>query len=165
MRRLRPATLVLLALIVVLGYSLVLRQNRDTRLRAALALYKQRAGGGLRFAMGLHPPLAWPHGTPLGEAVRRIAAGVPGARETFPNGLPIVVDPEGLHEAGKTLESPVPAPPKDPIMGEPLPLARQLRAILEPLGLAAEIQDGTIVITSRGWVGEPVDVPAVEGEP
>jgi hypothetical protein len=156
MRCIRLATLVLLALIVVLGYSLVLRQNRETRLRAALALYKERAGIDLNLVMGSNPALAWPEGTSLQEVVHRIIESPP-ARNQFPKGLPILVDADGLREAGKTLDSPVPPPPKDSATGEPLALSHQLWVILEPLGLAAEVRDGAIVITSRGRVFKPVD--------
>jgi hypothetical protein len=108
------------------------------------------------------PRLEWTDRIPLGEAVRRIANCAPRLPDWFHKGLPIYVDPDGLRDAGKTLESPVKAPPKDPVTGEPLPLARQLRAMLEPLGLAAEIREGEIVITSRGRVDEPADVPGEE---
>jgi hypothetical protein len=154
MKRIRPVTVLLLALIVVLGYSLAMRQRREARLRAALALYKQRAAGDLRLVMDHYPGLDWPEGTSLGEVVGRIGAGN-WTRQYFPRGIPLIIDPDGLREAGQTLDSPVMAPPKDPTTGRPLSLRQQLRIVLEPPGLAAEIKDGAIVITSRGRVDEP----------
>ena len=41
------------------------------------------------------------------------------------------------------------APPPDEDPSRPLPLREKLRILLEPLGLAAEVKDGAIVITSR----------------
>lgn len=148
MKRIRPATVLLLALIVVLGYALAARQRREARLRAALSLYKQRAGDSLRSVMAAATALDWPEGTTLAEAVRRISDSAT-ARAYFPHGLPIVVDPDGLREVGRTLESPLKAPSKDPTTGYPLALARQLQVVLGPLGLAAMVDDGAIVITSR----------------
>ena len=106
MKRFRPGTALLVVLILVLGSSLVIRQRREARLRAALALYKSRATGDLVEIMGRSVPMGWPEGTPLGEAIEPIKAdhaGIVG----FPEGLPIVVDPDGLREAGQSLGSPM----------------------------------------------------------
>ena len=164
MKRIRPVTVLLLAMILVLGYSLVVRQRREARLGAALALYKQRAGGALRLVMGANPTLDWPEGTSLAGAIQWIVDSAP-AHHYFPQGLPILVDPDGLREAGQTLESPVKVPPKDPATGNPLSIGRQLRIVLEPLGLAAEVKDGAIVITSRGRVEEPAAAEDEESPP
>ena len=72
----------------------------------------------------------------------------------FANGLPILVDPEGLREAGQSLSSPVAAPPADEPGVPARSLRQQLQMILEPLGLAAEVKEGAIVITSRARVDE-----------
>jgi hypothetical protein len=153
MKRIRSATIVLLALILALGYHLVTGQRREARLRAALALYKGRATDDLDKIMGRSVPMDWPKGTPLGEAIEQIKGGTP-ASWGFPKGLPILVDPDGLREAGQSLTSPMAAPPEDP-NAKPLSLRRKLRMILEPLGLAAEVRDGAIVITARSRVEEP----------
>jgi hypothetical protein len=154
MKRIRPATVLLLVLIVVLGYSLAMRQRREARLRAALALYKSRATGEIAGHMGAWITTDWPDGTPLAEALDQIRhhrhfTGV------YPKGLPILVDPDGLREAGRSLSSPVKAPPLDDPDGPEIPLREKLRIILDPLGLAADVKDGAIVITSRGRVTEP----------
>src|SRR5689334_22167359 len=106
MRRIRPVTLVLLVLIVVLGYSLAVQQRRGARLRAALAAYKGRATGDLADILGRSVGMDWPEGTPLAEAIEQIRASTP-ASWGFPKGLPILVDPDGLREAGQSLASPV----------------------------------------------------------
>src|SRR5262249_21106734 len=138
MKRIRPSTVLLLASVLVLGYALAVRQHREARLSAALALYKQRAGGALRLVMGANPTLDWPEGTSVAEAIKRIVDSAP-AHHYFPQGLPLLVDPDGLREAGQTLDSPVKVPPKDTATGEPLSIGQQLRIILEPLGLAAQV--------------------------
>jgi hypothetical protein len=156
MKRVRPVTVLLLALILVLGYCLVIRQRREARLRAALALYKVQAKGDLDIVLSSKSrkaALDWPDGTSLGEVVKRIADSPP-ARRVFPLGLPILVDTDGLREVGQTLDSPVKAPPGDPTAAEPLALEQTLRILLEPLYLAAEVKDGAIVITSRDRVDQ-----------
>jgi hypothetical protein len=159
----RPVTVLLLALILVLGYSLVIRQRRESRLRAALALYKVRARGDLDVVMSWSAALDWPDGTPLGEAIKRIGESTLGGPR-FPRGLPILVDPDGLREAGRTLDSPVKAPP-DAATAGPLSLANELRIILEPLGLVAEVRDGAIVVTSRGRVDRAAAASEEDREP
>ncbi len=152
MKRIRASTVLLLVLILALGYHLATGQRREARLRAALALYKGRATGDLVEIMDRSLPMDWPEGTPLGEAIEQIKGGTP-ASWGFPRGLPIVVDPDGLREAGQSLTSPMAAPPED-ANGKPLSLRQNLRMILEPLGLAAEVRDGAIVITARSRVDE-----------
>jgi hypothetical protein len=162
MKRVRPVTVILLALILVLGYSLAVRQRREARLRAALALYKKRATGEIVRLRGDLIPTGWPEGTTLAEVIEDIKHAPCFSRD-YPKGLPILVDPDGLREAGQSLSSPVPAPPPDDPNAQPLKLREKLRIILDPLGLAAEVKDGAIVITSRGRVAEPL-APAVPDE-
>jgi hypothetical protein len=150
MKRIRASTVLLLALILALGYPLVTGLRREARLRAALAIYKGRATDDLDRIMDRSVPMDWPKGTPLGEAIEQIKGGT-STSWRFPRGLPIVVDPDGIREAGQSLSSPLAAPPKDP-NGKPLSLGQNLRTVLEPLGLAAEVRDGAIVITARSRV-------------
>jgi RNA polymerase sigma factor (sigma-70 family) len=58
-------------------------------------------------------------------------------------GVPIYVDPEGLHEAGATLDSPVTIDAQD------APLKTALDQALRPLRLAATTRDGLLVVSSR----------------
>jgi hypothetical protein len=153
MKRIRPVSVLLLALILALGYPLATGLRREARLRAALAIYKGRATDDLDEIMDRSVPMDWPKGTPLGEAIEQIKGGS-STSWRFPRGLPIVVDPNGLREAGQSLSSPMAAPPMADPSGNPRPLRQKLRMILEPLGLAAEVRDGAIVITARNRVDE-----------
>jgi hypothetical protein len=154
LRRIRPITVLLVVLILVLGYSLVVRQRREARLRAALAVYKGRNQVALAGIMKNRIRFGWPDGTPLSGAIDEIKLVTNGG-SGFSKGLPIVVEADGLREAGQSLDSPVKAPPDDDNPPDCLPLGQKLRIVLEPLGLAAEVKDGVIVITSRGRVAEP----------
>ena len=132
---------------------MVVQQRKEARLRAALALYKLRAHADViaRFRNSA-PILDWPDQTPLGEVVEQIQFCTRRGWPMFPLGVPIVVDPAGLQATGKSLTSPVQRPPAD----QELSLARKLRAVLEPLGLACNVKDAAIIITARAMVGEPV---------
>jgi hypothetical protein len=113
LRRIRPVTVLLLALIVVLGYSLAVQQRREARLRAALAVYEGRNQVTLSEYMRRGPaPLKWPDGTPLSEAIDEIKQRTIG-QFGFSNGIPILIDADGLREARQSLDSPVKAPPAD----------------------------------------------------
>jgi hypothetical protein len=160
MKRIQPVTVLLLALIVVLGYSLVTRQRREARLREALALYKERATRQIADIMDWAIGLDWPDDTPLGEAIEVVKASIP-EHTGLPKGPPLLIDPDGLREAGQSLKSPVKAPPPDDPNGKLLSMREKLRIILEPLGLAAEVKNGAIIITSRRRADEAL---AADGE-
>ncbi len=165
MKRFRPGTAVLVVLILVLGYFLALGQRREARLRAALALYEGRANGEIARYMDHGVGMDWPKGTPLNKAIEKIKFSPHMLSLDFANGLPILVDPEGLREAGQSLSSPVAAPPADEPGVPARSLRQQLQMILEPLGLAAEVKEGAIVITSRARVKERLDSDRGEGAP
>ena len=97
---------------------------------------------GLR---GGAPTLDWPDLTPLTAVIEQIKLCTQTGRPTFPLGIPIAVDPVGLHQAGKSLSSPVQRPPTN----QDLSLRQKLRTVLEPLGLACRVKDATIWITSQ----------------
>jgi hypothetical protein len=143
MRRVRVGTLILLLILVALGCGLVVHQRREGRLRAALALYKRRSHQGFVRALNRPVLLELPEEVSLGELVEEIKVRThwPG----LPNGLPIFIDADGLREAGTSWTSLVQESPSE----EPLPLLEHLRLMLEPLGLAYQVKDGAILITSR----------------
>jgi hypothetical protein len=77
--------------------------------------------------------------TPLADVLQQIKDVTKG-----PDGkrMPIYVDPIGLSEADKTLQSPV------TIDLEDVPLRFSLRLVLKQLGLAYCIRDGVVIISS-----------------
>ena len=123
MKRIRPVTVLLLAMILVLGYSLVTRQRREARLRAALALYKGRATGEIASLISQSIPtipMAWPEGTPLAEAIggsrRKRGSGVsqraPHRRRPgrAPGGRAVAELADGGAAAGRRPFAAAPAP-------------------------------------------------------
>ncbi len=154
MKSVRPVTALLLALLLVLGYPLATGQRREARLRAALALYQRRAVPYIADIMRRSVAIDWPDGTTLREAIEQIKTSALPSR-AFPKGLPVLVDSDGLREAGQSLGSPVKAPPGDHPGAGRLTLGQKLGIVLEPLGLGYVVKDGAIVITSRARAGEP----------
>ncbi len=83
--------------------------------------------------------LSFPEETPLDAVLRQIkevSKGQDGKK------VPIYVDPIGMQEAEKTMQSPV------TIDLEDVPLRFSLRLILKQLGLAYCIRDGVVIISS-----------------
>jgi hypothetical protein len=144
--------LILLVVIAVLGSAVIAQQRKEKRLRAVLALYRSRSHRGIVSVMGRNLPLAWPDETPLAEVIEQIKQLVSSRSGMFPKGVPIYVDPNGLRQAGKSLRSPVKAPPSDPLMS----LREKLRIVFEPLGLCCQARDGALIITAHGLGDESV---------
>ncbi len=153
-------------LILVLGYALIRQQRKEARLRDALAAYKSRADQKIVGVLGGWMPLGWPDGTPLEGAIQRIksASSAGGRSPSFPKGIPIYVDGEALRRTGKTLQSPVKAAAPDPVNTVGPTLREKLRSFLEPMGLAYEVKDGAIMITTPDAVeNSDIVVPEDEG--
>ena len=153
MRRVRVGTWILLLIVVALGYGLVVHQRREAQLQAALTLYRSRASRSFVRQLNRGVILALWDGISLGELIEEVKARTQGPG--LPHGVPIFIDASALREAGKTLISPVKQPP-----GQPLPLQQHLRLILEPVGLAYQVKDGAILITSR----KAVDAAPASGD-
>jgi len=145
--RARLGTAILLLAIVALGFVLFAQQRREARLREALALFQNRAHHRIYGSLNVHEiSLKWPDDATLEEVigqVKRITTLPRFAQLRF--GLPTSVDPIGLREAGQSLTSRVKGPPPK----ESLPIEEHLRRILEPMGLAFQVKDGSLMITSR----------------
>jgi hypothetical protein len=88
---------------------------------------------------------------PLEDVLKFIKSSTKG--DGLPNGLPIYIDPVGLQEAGKTMTSPV------TVESGKAPLKDSLRTLLKALGLAYQVRDGLLTITSI----EANDVPVAPG--
>jgi hypothetical protein len=155
-KHIRPSTVFFVAAIAVLGSVLLIQERKAARLRAALIYYKSQSRERVVDRLHGKALLKWADDCPLEEVVEQVrrttATGKPGARPVFPLGIPIEVDPIGLERAGQSLKSPVPSPPAD----VNLTLAEKLRAVLEPLGLACDVRDASLVITARDLVTSPV---------
>jgi hypothetical protein len=90
-------------------------------------------------------PMRFPHETPLEDVLKYIKSATAGPDDT---GIPIYVDPVGLHEARKTMTSPV------TLDLEGVPLGTTLKFVLKQLGLAYEVKDGLLSITSDPTIRE-----------
>jgi hypothetical protein len=153
--RLSRSNMVLLIVIAGLGFVTFVELRKEARLQAALARYKGRAHDQLVERLDWSAKLLnWPDQSPLAEVVEQIkvATSGPGWTRDFPLGIPVAVDPIGLEHAGQSLSSPVHSPPGDP----DLTLGEKLRIVLEPLGLACDVKDATLVITARELVSQPI---------
>jgi len=161
-RTLRLGTLLLLVVILVLGYALIREQFREARLQAALAAYRSRSEGSITAAIGGWHSVDWPEGITLEDAIDRIKSVSSKWNPPFPKGIPIYVDPNALRRAGKTLKSPVKGLPPDP--QRKITFRQKLRSVLEPMGLAYEVKDGAILITTPDAVENPdIEEPEDEG--
>lgn len=92
--------------------------------------------------LALHEPLAMPFTveTPLSDVLKYIQSSIKS--KDLPHGLQIYVDPAGLLEAEKTMESTV------VLNVEGVPLANSLQLLLKQLDLTYYVrQDGLVVIT------------------
>jgi hypothetical protein len=153
-KRMRSGNLLVILVVMTLGCILISQQADEVRLRGLLARYKGRYHK--KVVVRLHnaaPTLDWPDQTPLGEVIEQIKVGTqsqPGM-PMFQRGVPVVIDAAGLEEAGRSLSSPVPRPPAD----QELSLGKKLQTVLKPLGLACQVKDATIVITSERMVDDP----------
>ena len=84
------------------------------------------------------------------KAVKAQTAGNPKLPKPW-SGIPIYVDPIGLQEAERSMNSTVERPPS----ADSLALGEHLRRVLEPLGLGYEVKAGFLMISSK----ESFDVP------
>ncbi len=84
--------------------------------------------------------MSFPEETPLGDVVKYIRQAT--VSSDMPSGIQIYVDPSGLQEAEKTLNSTV------QIDLEGVPLRRMLQLMLSQIGLAYQVVDGMLYITS-----------------
>jgi hypothetical protein len=85
-------------------------------------------------------PMRFPNETPIEDVLKYIKKAT--TTPTYP-GIPIYVDPLGLTEAERTLNSPV------TIDLEGVPLKTTLRLCLKQLGLDYHVEDGFLRITSK----------------
>jgi hypothetical protein len=87
--------------------------------------------------------------TPLEDAIKYIKQATQGPNDT---GIPIYIDPVGLTETEKTMQSPV------TMSLEGVPLKTTLRLLLRQLGLTYTVKDGLLTITSETSTDQPSEI-------
>ena len=102
-------------------------------------------------------PLAFPNETPLSDFVKSIRGATRGP--AFPESLPIYVDPLGLQEAERSMNSTI------TIDVSQVPLRTSLALALEQLGLTYRVRDGLLTITSIVDRAENDPKPATVSDP
>lgn len=159
MRRARLSTVLLLIVILALALALVLQHRRaaerETQLRIALVAVRDQSTGAI--LAGLQKPIDLPFadGTTLDMVVQVIKLQT--RNDLLPAGIPIYLDPVGLHEAGATMKSPV------TIDATGLPIKVALDRVLKPLKLGYFVKDGLLTITSTEAVERPPEQAGILG--
>jgi tetratricopeptide (TPR) repeat protein len=99
----------------------------------------------------LNQPVSMPfeNETPLEDAIKYIKQATQGPNDT---GIPIYIDPVGLTETDKSLQSPV------TMSLEGVPLKTTLRLMLKQLGLTYTVKDGLLTITSETSTDQPSEI-------
>ncbi len=100
----------------------------------------------------LQQPVSMPFAneTPLEDVIKYVRSATSDEQE-FPDGIPVYVDPAGLQEADKTMQSPI------ALNLDGLPLSYTLRLILKQLDLDYHVEpEGLLYITYIG-ANEPRD--------
>jgi hypothetical protein len=139
--RLRLSTLILLIILFGMAVTLVLQQQREARLRSALRSARNAASdNAIRMALSQpfdaklipRPTLAL-----LLKEIKRVTTN-----GVLWDGIPIFVDPIGLQEAGRTMNSPV------TVSSKAVPIRKALKDALGQLKLLYSVKDGWLLITS-----------------
>jgi len=149
--RSRRATVVLLLTILVLGFAVAAQHRRETRLRQALVVFRNRGYQSIYERLDGPPWLSlnWGATVRLEEAIGQINRTIPRFAGMGFSGVPFEVDPTGLKEAGQSLTSLVQIPV---LPSADVTLHDLLCRILDPMDLSYEIKDGALSITSRNAV-------------
>jgi len=155
LRRIRLSTLLLLIVVAALVIGLYVQRRREDQLLADLSVYRNPRQEGIYDALDEPIALTYPDGASLDVVLKEIKQKTTKLPKLpkLPTGIPIYVDPIGLQEAEKSLNSTVKRPPS----ADKLTLGEHLRRILDPLGLAYTTKDGFLMITSKASEDEPID--------
>jgi hypothetical protein len=154
LRPIKLSTFLLLVLVIALLIALYAQHLREARLQDGISVYRHYKTEGIIEA--LEQPIALPYtdDAPLDQVLRELkrqTANNPKLPK-IPTGIPIYVDPIGLQEAERSLNSTVKRPPA----ADALPLGEHLRLVLDQLGLDYMVKDGFMMITSKESVDEPL---------
>ena len=154
--RLRLSTLIFLNIILAMGLGLVIQQRREQQLLSALRAARSPNDEAIHKA--LDEPIDWQKATgaqTLDSVLKHIKLKAGGnVKGVLWSGIPIYVDPIGLQEAGKSMNSPVTVP-GTPKQASPKAILEQ---VLAQLKLDYVVKDGFLMITSKESVDKPVDV-------
>jgi hypothetical protein len=143
LRKLEPGTFFPLVLIVILSSVFVARQVRIARLEAALTRYQSDSNRTIEATLNRNVNFTAADRLPLSDFIDGIRTKYGHMRPLKP--IVVLVDPGGLAQAGRTLDSQV----EIPAPGGSLPFRDHIRLALAPLGLGATVRDGVVLITSQ----------------
>jgi hypothetical protein len=144
LRRIRLSTLLLLIVVAALVIGLYVQRSRETQLLADLSIYREPIQEGIYDALDEPIALTYADGAPLDVVLKEIKQKTT-KNPKLPRGIPIYVDPLGLQEAEKSMNSEVKRPPS----ADRLTLGEHLECLLDFLGLAYTTKDGFLMITSK----------------
>jgi hypothetical protein len=153
-RHVRLSTLLLLIVVAALLIGLYAGRRREAQLLADLSLYRNTKQEGIYDALDQPIALTYSDGDHLDDVLKEIKRQTTKNPKLpkLPAGIPLYVDPLGLQEAEKSLNSRVTKPQS----ADKLALGEHLKRILDPLGLAFTTKDGFLMITSKDSHDEPV---------
>jgi hypothetical protein len=140
--------------VVALLIGLYAQRLREAQIRDALSTYRNVRQEGIIDALEESIALTYADGAPLDDVLKDIKMQTTKNPKLpkLPTGIPIYVDPIGLQEAERSLNSTV----KRPSSADTLALGDHLRRILEPLGLGYVVKDGYMMITTNDSIDLPI---------
>jgi hypothetical protein len=150
----RLSTFLLVVLVIALLIGLYAQHLREARLQDAISVYRNSKTEAIIDALEQPIALTYADDTPLDEVLKEIKEQTTKNPKLpkLATGIPIYVDPIGLQETERSLNSTV----KRPASADTLALGEHLRRVLEPLGLGYVVKDGFLMITSKESVDEPL---------
>jgi hypothetical protein len=148
------STFVLLVPVIGLLIGLYAQRLREAQLQDAIAVYRNYRAEAMFDALDRPIALNYADGTSLADFLKEMKRATAALKLPKPwAGIPIYVDPIGLHEAERSMNATVRRPPS----ADMLPLGKHLQHILEPLGLGYEVKGGFLMITSKEAIDAPID--------
>ncbi len=119
-------------------YESVSLDNRDAKTQSIYA------------KLGQPVSMPFANETPLEDVIKYVKSAT--VSQELPEGIPIYVDPAGLQEADKTMQSPV------TLNLEGVTLKQSLKLLLKQLDLAYTVKDGLMTITYIASKDQPTEI-------
>jgi hypothetical protein len=153
LRPVRLSTFLLLTVIAGLLIALYAQRVREEQLRDAISVYRLVQNEGIFDALDQPMALAYQDGDALSNVLKDIKMQTTKNPKLpkIPAGIPIYVDPIGLQEAERSMNSPVKRPPS----ADTLTLGEHMRRVLGSVGLDYVVKDGFLMITSKESLNLP----------